>query len=276
MTGSRTPSPFQEQMRRLGHALPYNTAGKKAASLLLRLAGGTSGKAFDVPVFGSQKARLHPYDNISEKRVYITPQFWDPAERAFLKAYIASTASDGFIFADIGANAGMYSLFTLSACLEAGKHARIVAVEPDPLMRERMDHNVSASGADDKVTLLPWAITAEHLEVHLELNETSRGMNRLRATPGTGRETVTVDGHPLADIFEATHVPRIDAMKIDIEGAEYPALQAFFASAETWQKPALFIIETSHEEETSALCLCLDNGYEVVLQNNLNSILLKK
>ena len=88
--GALSPSPAQERVRALARRLPANWCGRKAASLLLGPAGGRSRRAFDVMAFGSQKARLHPYDNICEKRVFLTPQLWDPAERAFLGDVIST------------------------------------------------------------------------------------------------------------------------------------------------------------------------------------------
>ena len=266
------PSAFQQSMRQIGHTLPYTGAGKKIASLMLRLAGGTKKRGYDVTVFETQAARLYPFDNISEKRVYITPQFWDPEERAFLKARIRAHDKRNFIFLDVGANAGLYSLWTKAACDFYGKHARIVAVEPDPLMRARLEHNLSASSAEAQV--LDWAITREAGTVHLQQNEKSRGMNKLADTAGT--QTVAVEGHPLADVFAASGMPRLDAMKIDIEGHEHAALSGFFEVAQDQQLPAMIIMETSHEdEENSALKLCLDAGYAIAMQNRLNTILLR-
>ncbi len=274
---SGPPSGFQEQVRRLARRLPLTNANRTLASILLRLAGGKHRKAYDVPVFGSQKARLYPFDNICEKRVYITPQFWDPEERHFLKTFIHTHDKDDFIFLDVGANAGLYSLFTLAVCDKADKKATIIAIEPDPLMKERMAHNIKVSGAGEQTTILPWAVTGERQEAFLHLNIKSRGMNRLDAAAKSGEDDVIkVQGHPLVDIFAERRLERIDVMKIDIEGAEYAALEAFFKTASDWQKPEMILIETSHEEpEKSALKLCIEDGYEVAMTNKKNSILLR-
>ena len=275
---ARRPTSFEEKIRQIGHRLPHNIFGHKAASVLLRMAGGKKHIGFDVPVFETEKARLHPSDNICEKRVYITPQFWDLQERQFLQAHINNLPTEEVYFLDVGANAGLYSLFALAACKQTGKSPHIIAVEPDPTMRGRMQYNITASNADEKVTLLPWAVTGQAEEVTLLLNLKSRGMSHIGpAGDNTEQQSVTVPGHPLLDIYAEKGWPRVDILKIDIEGAEYPALEAFFRDAAPSQKPGLILIEISHQDnEKSAYDLCLANGYEVAFSNSLNAILLRK
>ncbi len=117
--GALAPSFLQKRMRAIGHKLPPNYFGRKAASILLGPAGGRSRRALDVTVFASQRARLHPSDNICEKRVYLTPQLWDRAERALLGDIISNFGGRTFRFADIGANVGLYTLFARAEALRA-------------------------------------------------------------------------------------------------------------------------------------------------------------
>ena len=60
----------------------------------------------DIETLGA-RMRLHPYNNVSEKRVLFTPQFFDPEELAILRGRVR----DGFTFVDVGANIGAYALF---------------------------------------------------------------------------------------------------------------------------------------------------------------------
>ncbi|MCA8893960.1 MAG: FkbM family methyltransferase, partial [Amphiplicatus sp.] len=239
--GALRPSPAQERARALAHQLPTNYAGRKLASLFLGLAGGRQKRAFDVEIFRGQKARLHPFDNICEKRVYLTPQLWDPQERAFLSQYIASLTSPDFFFADIGANVGLYTLFARGEAVLTGKAFRAICVEPDPEMRARLMQNVAFSDAQGEVTVLPFAATQTPARLRFSINRESRGMSHI-APDGE----MEVEGRPLLSLLEGA--PRIDAMKIDIEGHEHAALAAFFASAPRALWPRLLMMETSHED----------------------------
>lgn len=266
--GAMRPSPAQERARASAQHLPASYAGRKLASLLLGLAGGRQKRAFDVDIFRGQKARLHPFDNICEKRVYLTPQLWDPQERAFLSQHIASLASPDFFFADIGANVGLYTLFARGEALHAGKAFRAICVEPDPEMRARLMQNVAFSDAQGEVAILPFAATAAPARLRFSINRESRGMSHI-APDGE----IEVEGRSLLSLLESA--PRIDAMKIDIEGHEYAALAAFFANAPRTLWPRLLMMETSHEDnDRSASRLASGAGYRPALNTGLNTLFL--
>ncbi|MCA8887865.1 MAG: FkbM family methyltransferase [Parvularculaceae bacterium] len=267
--GACAPSPREERWRRLAHRLPYNYWGRKAASLLLGPAGGRSGRPADVAVFGAQRARLHPSDNICEKRVYITPQLWDPAERAILAVKIRDHASDVFIFADIGANAGLYSLFARAECLTAQKNLRAICVEADPEMRRRLGFNIAASGAETEIAVAACAAAARDGRMRFHVEASSRGLSRL-----DDAGEIEVQARPITSILADSKFDRIDAMKIDIEGAEFEALEAFFNTAAPPLRPGLLIVETSHEAPgRSVASLVQRHGYETILKTRLNTVL---
>lgn len=264
--GALRPSSHQERIRAIGRRLPQNYFGRKAASLLLGAAGGRARRAYDVEVFGSQKARLHPFDNICEKRIYLTPQHWDAEERALLAARIAAHDKENFIFADIGANVGLYTLFARAEALRAGKRIRSICVEPDPEMRARLSFNIAASGAGDDVSILPFAATNRGGALRFSVNRGSRGMSRIDT-----RGDIEIEGRTLASLLSGA--PRLDAMKIDIEGHEYETLTAFFSSAPRALLPRTLIMEISHETaERSATALALGEGYRVALKTGLNAV----
>lgn len=267
--GAQAPSGAQERIRRLAHRLPTNYAGRKLASLLLGPAGGRSGRAFDVEIFGSQKARLHPHDNICEKRVYMTPQLWDGEERALLAQAIAAHRGDEFIFADIGANVGLYTLFARSAAGAAGKRLRAICVEPDADMRARLAFNSAASGAGDDIAIYPYAAAADDGPVRFAVNRQSRGLSRIDAAGA-----LEVQGRTLPSILGEACLTRADAMKIDIEGHEFAALGAFFRDAPQTLWPRLIVLEISHEApDRSAAALCLSLGYAAALTTKRNAVL---
>lgn len=265
--GALAPGPVQMRIRALAARLPDSYPGRKIASLLLGPAGGRARRAYDVEIFGTQKARLHPYDNICEKRVYLTPQHWDRHERALLAKRIAQHPRPDFTFADIGANVGLYTLFARARAHETGKKFYAVCIEPDPEMRARLQFNLGASGAEDEVSVLPFAATPAEGPARFSVNKQSRGMSRI-AESGE----IEVEGRTLARLLSDR--PRIDAMKIDIEGAEYPVLDAFFRTAPESLRPGMLILETSHDQPGApAKALVESKGYEIAFENALNTVL---
>lgn len=264
--GALRPGATAQKFRAVGHMLPANYLGRKVASLLLGPAGGRVRRAYDVDVFGTQKARLHPFDNICEKRVYLTPQHWDSEERALLAKRVIAHPHDDFFFADIGANVGLYTLFARAEAQKSRKSFRAFCVEPEPEMRARLAFNVAASDGRAEIEILPFAAAASDGPMPFAVNVQSRGMSRVAKSGET-----QVEGRTLAALL--AHAPRIDAMKIDIEGQEFAALAAFFRSAPKARWPHFLIVETSHQAPNrSVKTLVLGEGYKTVLENGLNAV----
>ncbi len=274
--GTFRPSPLQAWLITRSRALKRNKGlGRAVMSLGLRLAGlRNKDTVIDVAVFESERARLRPHDNLSDKRVLATPQFWDAAERRRLWDAVAKGPKDRpFLFVDIGANAGFYSLFMRAAARAFGRKLRVVAVEPDPHMRARLMFNLEASRALSQVVVLPWAATETAGMVQLYTNPDNRGQN---SVIDTGSENaIDVEGHPIIDIlYEASPDHPVDALKIDIEGAELPALRGMFATVVDAFWPRLIVMEAKADGVSNdALDLCLDHGYEVDLSTRMNVVL---
>ncbi len=269
--GACAPTRREEIFRQWAHRLPANAFGRRAASLLLGPAGGRSGAPKDVAVFESQRARLRPFDNICEKRVYATPQLWDARERAALAGHIHRHGGEVFCFVDIGANAGLYSLFAREAAMDCGVRIKIAAVEPDPEMRARLAFNIDASDARDDIAIYPYAAYSRRERLRFAPSPASRGMGRLAA-----EGSLEVEAAPLDEIIgDLAGFPRIDAMKIDIEGGEYEALEPLLTQGARSLRPAFLILETSHEGAgaRSALDLCLDAGYALSFRTRMNAVL---
>ena len=218
--------------------------------------------AVDAQVFG-QRMRLHPQDNLSENRVLFMPQHFDIEERAAL----SETLHDDFIFLDVGANAGVYSIYMAS---QLGTRGRIICVEPDPETRQRLEFNVAANGYDN-VTIVPKALSDRTGSLRLFVDRENRGQNSLVDSGGT---PLDVDCTTLEQLLEDLQIKTPDAIKIDVEGAELSILRPFFESVSPSRFPALMILESMRRDGLSeAAQLALKNGYRLRKQAKMNAIL---
>ena len=194
-------------------------------------------------MFGSQRARVFPHDNRTEKKVFTAPQFWDTAERAALHARILAQP-EGFVFVDAGANVGIYSLAVRAMCHTAGKPLTCLAIEPDPTNAARLATNITLNTATD-ITHRATALGATSGEVQFRTGALgNRGEAQIVSEASTS--TITVPLRPLLDLVTEAGLPRIDALKMDIEGFEEPVLTAFFRTAPAHLMPQTIIIETVH------------------------------
>lgn len=186
--------------------------------------------------------RLHPWDNACEKRLLVTPQFFDPAELAF----IASRLHPKFALVDIGSNVGAYSIFVAR---NGGETARVVAIDPNEKVLARLRFNAEANNLKNIVPIRA-AVGDRNGHVSLRIGKQNMGGSSIVAQKRLRQdsETIEVPMRTLASILAETGLDRIDVLKIDIEGSEDFALMPFLASAEPAMLPDAIIIERNVED----------------------------
>jgi FkbM family methyltransferase len=229
--------------------LPNNWLGLRLAILLrrtvtMRLPGDAG---IDVERWGL-RMRLHPRHNGCEKGLLFTPQMYEVDERAQLAAEIARAAAADrpFVFIDIGANVGLFSLYVAS---RTGANGKILAFEPEPENVRRLRFNVDANPGIP-IQVFDFALGDTEGSALLAPDGRDRGGTRaLRLSDGVeGANAIRVRCRPLLDVLIQEGVHCVDALKIDVEGMEDTILVPFFRNAPTSLWPRLLLIE-----DTSAL-----------------------
>lgn len=162
-----------------------------------------------------------------------------------LLAFLRHMLEPGFVFVDIGANMGYFSI--IGAALVGGLGA-VHSFEPDPDCYSRLVQNSVA---------YPW-ITAYHgavsdREGEIPFYPTNRQGESGWGTmfdDGTARLQITVPVCSLDSYCGNGRVGRIDLIKIDVEGSEYRVLVGGRCTLET-SRPMVWI-------EANGVCLARD------------------
>lgn len=252
--------------RKAGARLGRDPASRFARTILKSIARINARRPRDVSVFATQKARLHPYDNICEKRVFLTPHLWEPRERAAVQHHIATLDKTHLHFIDAGANVGLFTLFARHCAAQSGKIFAGVCIEPGEIVRARLEFNLAASGASEDVQIFPIALSDKAGVVDFHTDTDNLGESRIPSDgapptdfPGAN---IQVNAVPLLQVINQAGFARIDILKIDIEGQELRVLKAFFRDCPRQLYPALMIMEIAHAKSADALlALCTTHGY---------------
>lgn len=221
---------------------------------------GDSGTIADVTRQGL-RWRLDFSDNVTDKHILFSSKERDRGE---IRA-ISAACPKGGVFVDIGANTGYYTVRLASA------GARVLALEPNPAAHCRLLFNVGLNGLGDRVTALPIGV-GEEGETTLLFDDLGSGST---VAPDSAPNRLTIRTSPLADILASQGIGAVDALKIDVEGAEDRALAPFFGSAPRDAWPRCVVIEECHRDrwETDIVGLMLGEGYRKSARTRLNLVL---
>lgn len=152
--------------------------------------------------------------------LYVSGSF-EPNEFAFIDRVL----QPGMVMVDVGANDGLYTVF---AARRVGPSGRVLAVEPSSRERANLQRNVERNGLTN-VVVRPSALGAAAGQASLKI---AHGLHAGHNTFGTfayddvlavDSELVTVE--TLDDVIRDCALPRIDFVKIDVEGAEVGVLK---------------------------------------------------
>lgn len=263
--GTYALSPKREAMRQSVSHLKTSRLNRAFISRARKKAIAGLNGPFDVSIEDGIKARLYPANNRCEKRALCGVQTWDAPERQALNKAISS-ATDNFVFLDVGANVGLYGLFAHHYAQKANQKIRVIAIEPASEIADRLAFNFKAS--DLAVDLIRSAVSDVAGTGSIEGGETNKGEAHL-----------SLDGHDvdittlpmICDVLAFSH---INAMKLDIEGHDLRVLKHFFETAPQSLYPDMLILETEPDGQ-ALLELAQSHAYVIHTQTKMNTVLEK-
>ena len=227
----------------LAQKSPRNWFGQQIAQVCRKLVLRFSRLPIDISV-GKIKMRCYLKNNNSEKRFVFMPWRFEGVERKLLMQVLPVDGT----FVDIGANVGIWSLDVATHLNPLG---RIIALEPNPTAFERLSCNFRATCAVHaewpRVDLLQIGVNSLEGETDLHLDPENLGGSSLYKRKATAQEgrAIPIMCKPLLLILNELSVSTIEALKIDIEGAEDLALVPFLEAAPSMLLPQYIFMENS-------------------------------
>ncbi len=266
--GAYTPNWRAKTVLRLSQYTPLGRGWARAlmAKWLCQLQSGP----VDVRLF-DQNVRLYlgENENSCEIKALLKPHRYAKEEFAFCRQFMPQT---GGVFVDIGANAGIFSLYLLSQ-MNSGT---LLAAEPQAHLFQRLRDSLTRSNRAKStpltLDLLPVAIGDRDGFMDLS-RPTQPGQASFRIDPPINPQNVAVK--PLQQVLKAACVTHIDVLKLDIEGYEDAVLGHFFEMAPKALYPKAIVIEHCHQDKWRQDCLALlqAQGYVITGQTRTNTML---
>lgn len=137
------------------------------------------------------------------------------------KRAIRGMLKPGMTYVDIGVNKGY---FTLIAAREVGPAGRVISIEPEAENCRWIRQSIEANGYQN-VTLFEAAAGDHEGEVELFIGHKSGHHSLVRNERKHAGATVAVPMHTLDNVLAERGIETIDAVKIDVEGAEMGVLR---------------------------------------------------
>lgn len=205
-------------------------------SKLRRWVWANARRPFLVPWLEGLRVHVGSNDELL-KSLFLTG-FFEPNEILLLDRLLRP----GMSFVDVGANLGMYTLF---AAKKVGEKGAVLAIEPSSREFQKLRANVELNRLS-RVRLLQMGVSDHPRDAELLIaDEEHSGHNSLGgfcyATRLDRTETIRVER--LDDILQRNRFPKVDILKMDIEGGELFALRGMVRTLETFHP--LLLLEMS-------------------------------
>jgi FkbM family methyltransferase len=192
-------------------------------------------------------------------------------------SFMRDNLSNDSVFVDVGANQGFFSLFVLRNF----PNATVLAIEPDPYSLEKFEFNLNLNNfKENNLRIIGMAAGTDNGKIELLINDggnrsaSSLLLDQRGYTKKSINSTITVTEAPLLDIIRNSEISKVDCMKLDIEGYEYPVLTKFFQDADKSIWPDSLIVEahgnTINISGGSPINLIYNHGYTLVDHDEYN------
>jgi FkbM family methyltransferase len=217
------------------------------AQLLLRAwpfprgAGRIADRLFRNLSFSEQTAKVRTTDEFYMtvwpndwigRHIYLSGEF----DRSVVEV-LCKLAKPGDILLDVGANIGY-----VSACfLQNVQESHVVAVDPQPGIVELLRENLSQFGSRQQV--LPIALSDRDGSCYLQIEKGRLGASKI--VEHSTSDTHLVEMWSASTLLKKLELPKLDLIKLDVEGHEKQVLSSLLPAIERYRPRAILFEDHS-------------------------------
>ena len=161
---------------------------------------------------------------------------------------------------DIGANAGVLTLELADA---VGSTGMVHAFEPNPDAYRLLENAIERNDLGHFVCVHPFALGQEDSRTNLAVPVWNNGAASLRSARA-GERAVEVEVRSFDAWWQATGAPRIDVVKLDVEGFEATVLQALSGMLERDRPGLVMEVSPSRYDAAEMLASLQRLGYRLM------------
>lgn len=186
---------------------------------------------------------VHPRDNFTEFRMW---ELGRPPEHEATDEIAAMLEGTDAVIVDVGANAGAFGLPILA---RAGKKAKGVLFEPNPVMLDRLNGNIALNKMKNAKVFDCAVSDAPGKSAMFFPKNGNLGQGRIELTYGAQNEgeTIEVEIRTLPECLKEAKLGRVDFLKVDVEGLEDKVICPLLESDEKlW--PGMIYFEVEHQD----------------------------
>lgn len=183
---------------------------------------------------------------------------YEPESREIFRAVLPA----GGVAVDIGANVGWHTLLMARLVAEGG---RVLAAEANPSVRRRLEEHLKLNRFAH-VDVIPFAIAEGEGTVEFygpEANAVDSGDGHVVASAVDGpRGTIRVETRSLDAIVAAKEIQRMDLIKIDVEGYEWPVFRGAEESIRRFRPHIVFEFNEEYASRGGGTPQLLDEFFQ--------------
>lgn len=217
---------------------------------------------------------VHPRDNFTEFRMW---ELGRPPEHEATAAIADMLKHSDAVIVDVGANAGAFGLPILAA---AGKGARGIFFEPNPVMLARLNANIALNKMQS-ARVFDCALGDAPGRAGLYFPKNGNlGQGRLGQSYDKDpdpEDLLEVEIRTLPACLKTARVKRVDFLKVDVEGLEDKVILPLLEADEAlWPRMIYFEVEHDDGWEGPLLARLAECGYDELRNFDKNRLYARK